>query len=310
MRKKHQPFTHYALRRYDYRDDHNNDYDYEKGCEPMSLRFIDQAWPDLTKAVKKNTLILLPLGQVEEHGEHLPVSTDYVIAQEVAARVAEAAAKKIPLLLMPTIWTGYSQAELAQWPGTIRLRTRTLMDLLFDVCASLIEMGFRKIVILNSHGHHPGIINVVLRELSDRFGNVFCASAGRLARPMRKKHLAVAAIANLPSMCKEEYAKLRTSAPGGSIHGGEWETSLMLALNQPVNMKKATKRDIFKYSSPFVPLDNFSGSKKVDWSTWAIQKSKTGIYGDPTAATRALGEAMIEAMVENACKFLVEYYRH
>ena len=258
----------------------------------MTINFIDQTWPELKKAVKKNTLILLPLGQVEEHGEHLPVSTDYVIAQEVGARVAEAAAKKIPLLLMPTIWTGYSQAELAQWPGTIRLRTRTLMDLLFDVCASLIEMGFRKIVILNSHGHHPGIINVVLRELSDKYG------------------VHVAAIANLPSMCKEEYAKIRKSAPGGSIHGGEWETSLMLALGQPVKMSKATKKDIFKYSSPFVPPDNFSGSKKVDWSTWAIQKSKTGIYGDPTAATRALGEAMIKAVVANAFKFLVEYYGH
>ena len=253
----------------------------------MTINFIDQTWPELKKAVKKKTLILLPLGQVEEHGEHLPVSTDYVIADEVAKRIAGEAAKKIPLLLMPTIWTGYSQAEVAQWPGTIRLRTRTLMDLLFDVCASLIEMGFRKIVILNSHGHHPGIINVVLRELSDEFG------------------VAVAAIANLPAMCKEEYAKLRKSAPGGSIHGGEWETSLMLALNQPVNMKKATKKDVFKYSSPFVPLDSFSGSKKVDWSTWAIQKSRTGIYGDPTAATREKGER-IEAAVLGDMETIVD----
>lgn len=258
----------------------------------MSLRFIDQTWPALKKAVKKNTLILLPIGQVEEHGEHLPVSTDYIIAEEAAARIAQEASKKIPLLLMPTIWTGYSQAELAQWPGTIRLRTRTLMDLLFDVCASLIEMGFRKILILNSHGHHPGIINVVLRDLSDRYG----------------VHLA--AISNLPAFCKEEYARLRKSAPGGAIHGGEWETSLMLALNQPVNMKKATKKDVFRYASNFVPADNFSGSKKVDWSTWGIQKSRTGIYGDPTVATRELGEAMLKAIVKNATSFLVEYYRH
>jgi creatinine amidohydrolase len=166
------------------------------------------------------------------------------------------------------------------------------MDLLYDVCASLIEMGFRKIVILNSHGHHPGIINVALRELSDRYG------------------VHIASISNLPAMCKEEYTKLRRSAPGGSIHGGEWETSLMLALNQPVKMSKATKKDIFRYSSPFVPADNFSGSKKVDWSTWGIQKSKTGIYGDPTVASRVLGEAMIKAIVTNACKFLLEYYRH
>ncbi len=257
----------------------------------MSLRFIDQSWPELKKAAKKRTLILLPLGQVEEHGEHLPVSTDYVIADELARRIAVEAGRKIPLLVMPAIWTGYSQAEMSRWPGTIRLRTRTLMDLLFDVCASLIGMGFRKIVILNSHGHHPGIINVVLRELSDEYG-VYAAS-----------------ISNLPALCKEEYARLRRSAPGGSIHGGEWETSLMLALDQPVNMKKAVKKDIFRYSSAFVPADNFCGAKKVDWSTWGIQKSKTGIYGDPTVAARSTGEAMIKAMVANACRFLLEYYR-
>ena len=258
----------------------------------MSIHFIDQTWPDLKRAIRKKTLILLPVGQVEEHGRHLPVSTDYIIAREVAARIAEQAAKKMPLLLMPTIWTGYSQADLAKWPGTIRLRTRTLMDLLFDVCASLIEMGFKKIVILNSHGHHPGIINVVLREVSDRYG------------------VHVASISNLPAMCKEEYAKIRKSAPGGSIHGGEWETSLMLALNQPVKMNKATRKDIFRYCSEFVPADSFSGSKKVDWSTWGIQKSKTGIYGDPTVASRATGEVMIRAIVVNACRFLLEYHCH
>ena len=256
----------------------------------MSFYFVDKNWPELKEAIKENSLIIFPLGTIEEHGRHLPVSTDAAIATEVAKRIALKLKKEIPLLVMPTIWSGYSTKEMSRWPGTIRVRTRVVMDMIFDICSSLIEMGFKKIVFLDCHGHHSGILNVAIRELADEYG-LYLASISPAA------------------MSAKEYSRIRKSEIGGSIHGGEWETSLMLHLHQPVDMSKATKVDIMRYHTDFIPGDNFVSGKGVFWSTWGLQKSKTGIYGDPTVATGETGKKIMGAIVKNSLKFIKEFYR-
>ncbi|NPV54293.1 MAG: creatininase family protein [Firmicutes bacterium] len=253
--------------------------------------FAERSWPELKEAIEKNTLIILPVGTIEEHGMHLPVETDAAIAEAVARRIGEALKDEIPLLIMPTVWTGYSAKEMTRWPGTIRVRPRVLTDMLFDVCSSLIEMGFKKIVILDCHGHHSGILNVVAREIADTYG----------------VYMAITAPA---AMSAEGYGKIRRSVVGGSIHGGEWETSLMLHLGRNVNMDRATDEDIMRYHSEFLPGDNFVSGKKVFWSTWGVQQSKTGIYGDPTVASKETGEQIMRFIVDNYVKFIREFYAH
>lgn len=254
----------------------------------MSIYFGDLNWPQLQEKIKKNTVILIPAGTVEEHGRHLPVSTDAVIASETARRTAEKVKDKLPVLVMPTVWTGYSAKEMSRWPGTIRIRPEVLIDLIYDLLASLARMGFKKIVLLDCHGHHSGILNVAVRKISDAFG-------------------IYPAIVSPAALSKEIFAKIRNSEIGGAIHGGEWETSLMLYFGQPVNMAEATKEDIMRYHSKFIAGDSFTGGKGVFWSTWGIQKSKTGIYGDPTCASVKTGEKCCRAIIENLSKFLKEY---
>jgi creatinine amidohydrolase len=160
----------------------------------------------------------------------------------------------------------------------------------YDILASLAGMGFKKIVLLDCHGHHSGILNVAVRRISDDF-KIYPA------------------IVSPAAFSRDVYAGIRKSKPGGSIHGGEWETSLMLYFGQPVNMNEAVKNDTMRYHSEFVPGDNFISGKGVFWSTWGIQRSKTGIYGDPTCADRKTGEKCCRAIVENLAKFLKEYAR-
>ncbi len=256
----------------------------------MSIYFSDQSWLQLKKAVETNTLILLPIGQVEEHGRHLPVSTDATIATAVAKALAEVlVAEGVPTLVMPTLWAGYSSKELTRWPGTIRVRPQILTDVIYDICASLVEMGFRKIILLNCHGHHTGLLRVVTRRIADDHG----------------VYMALVSPATLSA---ERYNQVRKSDRGGSIHGGEWETSLMLYLGEQVDMSQATKEDIMRYQSDFVAGDNFTGSQKVFWSTWGLQRSKTGIYGDPTVATAETGKAIMEAIVKEGVAFAKEYW--
>lgn len=255
----------------------------------MSVYFADQRSPQLQKAIEANTLIILPVGQVEEHGNHLPVSTDTAIVEGVAQRLAETlVAENLPTLVMPAIWSGYSTRDMVRWPGTMCIRPQVFMDLVYDVCGSLVEMGFRKIMLLSGHGHHTGTLRVVTRRIADAY-DVYMA------------------LVSSASLAAERFSEIRKSGRGGSIHGGEYETSLMLYLGEPVDMDQVTDEDIMRYHSDFIAGDNFVGGQKVFWSTWGLQKSKTGIYGDPTVATAETGRQLVEAMVVNGVAFAREF---
>ena len=135
----------------------------------MSIKFREQSWPELKKSIEADTLIVLPVGQIEQHGTHLPVETDCKISEEICQRAAEKANQHVPVLVMPCIWSGYSNKEVANWPGTFCIKAETVIALVFDICGSLIEMGFKKIVIVNSHGQHKGILEIATRKIGDAY---------------------------------------------------------------------------------------------------------------------------------------------
>lgn len=250
----------------------------------MSIYFSDQSWPQLKEAAKENALIILPIGQIEEHGMHLPVKTDAFIADRVARKVAEKVKDEIPVLVMPTIWSGYSMRAVSRWSGTIRLRPETFMNMIFDICGSLIEMGFKKILLISAHGNHTGMLRVIVRKIADEYCVYMALTFPNL-------------------MAKEEFQRISRAGKGGSCHAGEYETSLMLYLaEQLVDMKKTTSEDKITYFPNFYD--------KVYFSTWGIQKSKKGIYGDPTVATKETGKRVMETTIKNYVEFIREFYNN
>src|SRR5664280_1711988 len=104
----------------------------------MILLFHDKNWPQLKRAAANRTLVILPVGATEEHGKHLPVNTDTVIAERMAVVAAEKICGEVPVLVLPAIWTGYTAAQLKEWPGTVTIKPKTLIDLLSDVLESLV----------------------------------------------------------------------------------------------------------------------------------------------------------------------------
>jgi creatinine amidohydrolase len=251
-------------------------------------RFASLTSPQLAETIARQPLAILPVGQIEEHGPHLPVNADAVIAERVATATSERL-EDLPCLLLPTVWSGYSGRELAHWPGTIRVRTRVFADLVFDIVKSLCDMGLTKIVTVNGHGHHPALLEMAAREIADATGvYIACAEVAKMAAPAVTEH--------------------RQSPPGGCIHGGEYETSLMLFFGEPVDMTQAHDRDMFRYASDNFPGDGFAGSKQAFWSTWGLQRSETGIYGDPTCATAEFGKLVFEEAVTNLEAFCREYH--
>ena len=259
----------------------------------MEHRFEYLTSPQLREHIEKKSLLVLGIGTIEEHGDHLPTGTDLFITQrfmdDFAAHLD--AHSDIPFLTLPAIWTGYSATLMQEWPGTIRMRTRTVMDMMREIIGSLCEMGFDKILVLNGHGHHTELLRVVAREIADDHG-VFPA------------------VSNFLYLGAKEYNAVRTGEAGSSIHGGEDETSVMLHYGYPVDTDRYTNVDHVTYHSDFIAGDNFIGSTKVFWSTWNVHPSKTGLLGDPHDSTSEKGRVLIEACVRQLAAFVDEYWHH
>ena len=248
------------------------------------MKLSEMRSPQVADAVKNNALVLVPVGQTEQHGPHLPIDTDAVIASEVSLRIAEELAAEVPAAVADTICYGYSVKAVARWPGTFRLPAETVMDTVFHVCKSLHAMGFRKMAVLDCHGNHLGLLRVVSRKLADELDlDVPVLHIGHLAA--------------------EGLAAHAEGGEGASCHAGEFETSLMLYLRPDL-----VRTDLYP-SGDRVRVANPAGSA-VFWSTWQRQKSQSGIYGDPSTASAQKGKLFLDGIVQKACSFLRVYYAH
>jgi len=257
----------------------------------LSIYFSDKSWPELKQYIKNDALILVPCGAIEQHGPHLPVSTDTIIAKRLSEGVAENIKSKIPVLVSPEIWQAYNGEEIRKkWPGSLTISQETQKSLLFELTESFIKMGFRKIIFINSHGQNMFTLEGVIRKIAD-FYNIYLSYV-------------------FEYKISEDFIKInRKSEIGGICHACEFETSLMLYLTDLVDMEKAEK-NLLKYNSKFRNNDGVQGKSRVFWSTWALENTESGVLGDPTVATREMGKNLFEYLVKEISEFAQEYYNH
>jgi len=164
----------------------------------------DQFDPDLRKKIKrKKQIAIIPVGSMEQHGPHLPISTDSDIVTEIALRLSE----KIYGLLLPTISYGISDEHFPFF--NLSIKKSTLLRILEDVCESLIKNGISKIIIINGH-----------------YGNLDSLKSFERKQKKNRKIL----IFSYWRFMNMEFD-----------HAGNVETSIMLAISKNVNMKKARK---------------------------------------------------------------------
>ena len=257
----------------------------------MKIKFEEMRSPEIGELVKKDGMVLLPIGACEEHGRHLPVITDTKMAYQAALDAAEKVSKKIPLAVLPPVWFGYTVGILKNWPGTITIKPKILIDLLYEICRSLIDMGINKILIVNGHGNNPGVLDVVVRSFGDDF-KVFPG------------------VVNIFGCWDKEFVKKnRKSKEGGIGHAGEIETSVMLHLTDLVEMSVADNADMMKSDLRDCPVDFASDKKKrLYLSTWYLENSTHGGAGDPSCATKEFGEKIHNMTVEALCNVIEEFY--
>lgn len=256
----------------------------------MTIRFDEMRSPEIGELTARGAVAIVPIGACEEHGRHLPVGTDTILASRAAMDAAQRVSGTIPVTVLPPVWFGYTVAMLKNWPGTVTIRPTVLIDVMYDICRSLVDMGFRKILIVNGHGNNPGVLDIVARTIGDDL-KVFPG------------------VANVYDQWDKAWIREhRKSAEGGISHACEAETSVMLHLDpRLVDMSLADGTDRMTSALSTCPVDGASPRKKrMFLSTWYLENSTHGGAGDPSAATAEFGEALHRMAVDGLAEAIRE----
>jgi creatinine amidohydrolase len=257
----------------------------------MRIRFEELRSPEIGELARAKAVAIVPIGATEEHGRHLPVMTDTRIAYSAALEAAEKVSAEVPVTVLPPVSFGYTVAMLKNWPGTITIRPKVLIDFMYDVCRSLVDMGLTRILIVNGHGNNPGVLDVVARSIGDDC-KVFPA------------------VANVYDQWDKAWMRAHVKAAGGGVsHACEAETSVMLHLTDLVDMSVADATDAMSSRLETCPTDALATKKKrMFLSSWFLENPTHGGLGDPSRSTRELGEALHRMAVDSLVEIIRELH--
>ena len=239
------------------------------------MKFGELTWEEV-EGLEKDKIVVLPLGSFEQHGRHLPLLTDTMIVTAIAERVE--AEHPETVVLLPTLWLGYSPHHLG-FPGTLTTAPTTYIDLLCQILEPMIELGFRKILVLNGHGGNECPIRMALREVKRRLKS--------------SEALWLVAMSDW-------------SAAPEMLHACECETSLMLHLHPELVQMDEAEAILKPFHSEFYSFDfHRPDIVTVDYSF--KEMTKTGALGHPEQATAEMGETLLQKMVEETSRFVDEF---
>ena len=227
------------------------------------------------------TIAVLPVAATEQHGPHLSLSVDTVLVDGVVSASLPHLLPQLSVFFLPTQAIGLSP-EHARFPGTLTLKSETIIRLWTDIAESVASAGLRKLLLLNSHGGNVSVMDIVARDLRARL-DMLVYSASWFNLPLRD------------SGGQDVNDRFSADEHRFGIHAGEIETAMMLALApQRVEMSKARH---FKSSSQeraqaFDILGN-GRSAKLGWQMQDYNAA--GAVGNAAAATVEKGLALVDA---------------
>jgi len=240
---------------------------------------------ELMAQVEAGAVAVVPTGSLEQHGSHLPVGTDSLLAEVVVREGVDIAAERgTQAVAFPTIWTGFSPHHVPLG-ATVSLSKETLIALLDDVCSSLLEMGFEKVLLVNGHGGNRPAVSLVAGDVGTRQDEADVAEI------------------SYNTLARERFEELRSGEAGSAYHAGEFETSLMLHLyGEHVDADAATD-DHEDPPTEFSPRGMFSGGSLGMRHTYDFL-TEDGVRGEPTLGSADVGAALFEAATEGLAEVI------
>ncbi|MBY0612462.1 MAG: creatininase family protein [Beijerinckiaceae bacterium] len=235
--------------------------------------WAENGWRDFAGEDAARHIAVLPVAAVEQHGPHLPLGTDAMIMEGYLARVMARLPDDLPAVFLPVQTIGQSREHLA-FPGTLTLSTETTLAAWMEIAESVLRAGIRKLVIINSHGGNSSVIDLLSREIRVRHGALaVIASWSRFGYP-----------AGLFSEAEIAHG----------IHGGDIETSLMLAFRPDLVQREA----MGDFPSATIAMERefsqLSATRPAGFGWMSQDLNASGAIGNAGLATREKGEAAAE----------------
>jgi creatinine amidohydrolase len=258
---------------------------------------LHRYWSDLTTADfasrdKARTIAVLPVAAIEQHGPHLPLSVDTDIANGVVAASLPHIAPDLPALFLPTQTVGYSPEHTA-FGGTLTLKAETLLRLWTEIGECVAASGVKKLVLFNTHGGPGGLLDVGARDLRARLG--------LLVYSVNWFHLPL-----LDAEGRDLNAMFSADEHRFGIHGGEIETSLMLAI-APARVRMEHATNFASKSQDRAGQFSILGNGKSAKLGWQMQDYNAhGAVGNAAAATAEKGHAVLAAAGRSLARLLSE----
>jgi len=240
------------------------------------VNLAELSWVDAEKALAKATIALVPVGAVEVYGPHLPQGADGFAAQAMAGRLAE----RVDAVVTPLVPIGCSQV-LMSFPGTLSVTSEALKAYLADVCDSLVHWGITRILFINGHAGNVPPIGELCRTLTDR--GIKCAQIDWWRAVYR-------AAGDIPE-----------SGELANGHAAEVGTSVLMAIRNDLVVPERIAAEM--------PQRGLAGAypEIIQYDIPYRAMTVSGVAGDPTTASAAKGEAMIERLLDRVEAFLKEW---
>lgn len=230
--------------------------------------------PEIADFAQRVPFAILPVGSTEQHGPHLPVNTDTVIARAVALATAERSLG----LVLPAVPLGYAWVWRDR-PATLTLGFETYMRMIRDTVESLQGWGIRAVYIMSGHGSNPQPVKHALRELIH-------------------EKIDVRVLYGMYGGLKEMIAEAESDTWHGDLHAEEIETSLMLAI-----APETVRMELAEADYPPAPPDYAMSELSMG------HLMRSGVFGDPTKASREKGERWLALAAERSASLWLGFLR-
>lgn len=253
----------------------------------MAITFWqDLTTEEITQLDRDKAVALLPVGAIEPHGPHLPMSTDATIAEEISHRAANLVPEDMQLLVLPTQHIGKSTEHL-QFEGVLTHSAETLLKSWMEIGECVQRAGVKKLVFFNAHGGQPQIVEICCRELRIQYDMLVVGCSGW----------------SFGSPATEDVPQDERKF---GIHAGQVETSIMLYLRPHlVKMNKAKNFTVLleDVQERYKWL-RVIGSTYMGWQSQDLNKH--GCAGDATLATTETGKLYVDHYSQAFAEMLVE----
>ncbi len=243
----------------------------------------NMTWQEVEKRLKECKIALVPIGSTEQHGPALPLSTDHYIATQFTHRAAEMIWDEQKVVVTPTITFGFSPHHM-EFKGTITLSELTLSSMIADICHSLAQHGFEKIVLVNGHGGNETAISNALHDMQ---GNI----------DAKVYHV------NWYSLAGDKIKEIVTPPV---YHACDMETSVAWYLGQRVLEDKRVDEPGKSLVPGFIIPDMLSTGPRASVSYNFKEITKSGVVGYSTKATKEKGKLITDTVLENLGSFIRE----